>query len=158
MLSLCCARVEITTTKTNTSKKNVNWEKEVAWRRQRFPRTRRRISDKQFRARSSKQLQHSTPSNLRNHPRSKSGPGEHCVLIPTNGAKRPPCGRTRRLHNRERAVDRSPRTGFLRQKKNMKNSDFSPRSISSADWTSLRIVTFSVKYSGKQGKHKVTAL
>ena len=48
-------------------------------------------------------MQHSTPSHLRYHFRSKSGPGEYCVLIPTNGAKRPPCGGTRRLHDRERA-------------------------------------------------------
>ena len=31
----------------------------------------------------------------------------------------------------------------------LKKSDFSPRSISSAGWTSPRILTFSVKYNAK---------
>ena len=39
---------------------------------------------------------------------------------------------------------------FLSLKKiDLENSDFSPRSISSAGWTSPRILTFSVKYSAK---------
>ena len=44
----------------------------------------------------------------------------------------------------------TPDISFFEIKKlDLKNSDFSPRSISSAGWTSPRILRFSVKYSAK---------